>query len=77
MDRKNLRAVASRRAEARSIGGKEEDERRLEALVRANEARRRQVQERINRAVGLGWLCEEYIELVGCVYYYLGWNGTH
>ena len=61
MNRKNLRAVASRRAEARSIG---EGERRLEALVHANEAKRTQVQEKINRAVGLGWLCEEYIELV-------------
>ena len=67
-----MRVVASRRAEARSRG---EDERRLEALVRANEAKRKQVQEKINRAVGLGWLCEEYIELVGFIF--IWWNGTH
>jgi hypothetical protein len=24
---------------------------------------------KINRAVGVGWLCEEYIEMVGCPFY--------
>ena len=57
------------------IGGREEDERRLEALVRSNDAKRMQLQEKINRAVGLGWLCEEYIELVG--YFLLEWSRTH
>ncbi|KIM43718.1 hypothetical protein M413DRAFT_387329 [Hebeloma cylindrosporum] len=58
---RNLRTVATRRVEARSIG---EDERRLEALVRSNVEKRRQVQEKINKAAGLGWLCEEYIDLI-------------
>lgn len=70
-----MKAVASRRASSRRpfstyVGpSKEEDERRLEALLRANEAKRAEVQMKINRAVGVGWLCEEYIEMVGCPFY--------
>ena len=39
LDRTSLGGVASRRAEAPSIGGKEKDEQRLEALIRANEVK--------------------------------------
>jgi len=72
--REKLKAVASRRASSSRpfgtyVGGrKEEDEQRLEALLHANEVKRAEVQMKINRAVGVGWLCEEYIELVSCTW---------
>lgn len=68
--KEKLKAVASRRASSSRpfgayVGGrKEEDEQRLEALLHANEVKRAEVQMKINRAVGVGWLCEEYIELI-------------
>ncbi|KAF8954573.1 hypothetical protein BDZ97DRAFT_1864533 [Flammula alnicola] len=67
-----LVAVAHRRAETRRSNllymknGEEEvvDEVKLDEMHRVNEGKQRQVQEKVNRAVALGWLCEGYIDLI-------------
>jgi hypothetical protein len=70
-DRRTLVSVARRRAAARQqqdviLSGNAlvADDTRLEDIHRSNEEKRRQVQEKVNRAVALGWLCEGYIDLV-------------
>jgi hypothetical protein len=67
-------SVARRRAAARQQQGvilsgnaSVVDDTRLEDIHRSNEEKRRKVQEKVNRAVALGWLCEGYIDLV-CLY---------
>lgn len=73
-DRRTLVSVARRRAAARQqqaaiLLGKASvvDDTRLADIHRSNEEKRLEVQEKINRAVALGWLCEGYIDLV-CLY---------
>ncbi len=68
--RRRLDGVAGLRTERRrkfnisSVTDLSVGEARLEELQRVNETKKQEVQQRINRAMALGWVCEGYVDLV-------------
>lgn len=64
-----LRAERRRKFNISSVSDLSVGEARLEELQLVNERKKQEVQQQINLAMALGWVCEGYVDLVSGTQY--------